>query len=783
MEVQLPNPPEELKAWQVAPDVNQTNSAPSPRVSATAGKPRKKKKLIWIDIDNSPHVPFFLPIIGELKKCGVELFLTARDTYQVCELIDYFSMPCRVIGRHYGKSKVLKVLGNCLRAVELLPIAVARRPDLAISHGSRAQVLAAKSLGIPTLVMHDYEHSTKTGFIEPDWILMPAVIPAEAMSRRADRVLKYHGLKEDVYISQFQPDASIFNQLHLDPSNLIVTLRPPATEAHYHNPESDVLFAETVHFLAEQPQVRMVVLPRSVKQNEQIRKEWAELIASGRIVIPSRALNGLNLIWFSDLVISGGGTMNREAAALGVPVYSIFRGKIGAVDKYLSENGKLILIEDAREVRTKIRLAHRVRPDRPCNERGMVLQSIIRNVVSILENDQPARNPTCAPEAIITTNRQYRHVMEGGNASATTCTALQTLINFPRPAIYQFDPLHDSRWDAFLREHARASLFHSSPWLRALKQTYGYAAVGYTTSAPREKLKNAMVFCRVESWLTGRRLVSLPFSDHCEPLVDRQEDLQALVDFLREELKRERWRYVELRPLTPIDALRSLHSASLSYNFFELDLRSDLDSIFRSLHKDSIQRKIRRAQREQLVYEEGIGNSFLNEFYRLLTETRRRHFLPPQPKRWFESLISCFGDALKIRIVRKNGQPLAGMLTLRYKDTLTYKYGASDSRFNNLGGVHLLYWSSIQEAKASGLRFFDLGRTDVDQTGLNIFKKRWGAKESLLTYYRYSVCEDMKHIFESPTSKTRPTAARKALAYMPNSLLSSIGSALYKHVG
>ena len=360
------------------------------KVTTSRGtKTSGNKKIVWIDIDNSPHVPFFLPIVEELQGLGVELVLTARAAYQVCDLIKLFSMPCQVIGRHYGKNKFLKVLGNCLRSAELLPVALKRRPHLAISHGSRAQVLVCRALGIPTLVMHDYEHSTKTGFIEPDWILMPDVIPNKLMSKKTERVLKYHGLKEDVYVPQFRPDPSIFAGLGLNQEELLVTLRPPATEAHYHNPESELLFNETVRFLANQPGVRTVVLPRSLVQNEQIRKDWADLVSSGRVIIPGAAVNGLNLIWFSDLVISGGGTMNREAAALGVPVYSIFRGKLGAVDRYLAENGRLVLIESVQEVATKIRLTRWTRPVRPNNGSSAVLQSIISSVVSILEKSGP----------------------------------------------------------------------------------------------------------------------------------------------------------------------------------------------------------------------------------------------------------------------------------------------------------------------------------------------------------------------------------------------------------
>src|SRR5258708_1277376 len=169
-------------------------------------------------------------------------------------------------------------------------------------------------------------------------------------------------------------------------------------------------------------------------------------------------------------------------------------------------------------------------------------------------------------------------------------------------AAHRFEPLNDRRWDTFLTKHSRASVFHSTPWLKALNQTYGYPVVGYTTSAPGEQLENALVFCRVESWLTGRRLVSLPFSDHCEPLVDRNEDLQVLVNAVQEETRREKWRYVEIRPLTPLTVTMSLHVATTQYSFHELDLRFDLETIFRNLHKNSIQRKIRRAEREKLCY-------------------------------------------------------------------------------------------------------------------------------------------------------------------------------------
>ncbi|MGA9882414.1 MAG: DUF354 domain-containing protein [Candidatus Acidiferrales bacterium] len=377
------------------PTIPESTTVPRPPTSSVSGPEIARSRVsngkkVWIDIDNSPHVPFFLPIIDELRARGIEVILTARDIYQVCDLLEFYNLPCKVIGRHYGKNKVLKVLGNCMRAVQLLPRTHKCRPDLAVSHGSRAQILVCKALGIPAVMMHDYEHSTKTGFLSPDWVFMPDVIPNKAMSGKEERILKYPGIKEDVYVPRFRPDPSLLNLLGIDPGHLIVTLRPPATEAHYHNPESDELFAETVRMLAEKPFVRAVTLPRNARQAEHLREKWREVIAAGTMIIPERPLDGLNIIWFSDLVISGGGTMNREAAALGVPVYSIFRGKIGAVDRYLQDAGRLVLVESVEQVRKKIVLTRRNRASLPDMEQRPTLQFVVDSIVTILEAKCPA---------------------------------------------------------------------------------------------------------------------------------------------------------------------------------------------------------------------------------------------------------------------------------------------------------------------------------------------------------------------------------------------------------
>jgi len=349
--------------------------------------------------------------------------------------------------------------------------------------------------------------------------------------------------------------------------------------------------------------------------------------------------------------------------------------------------------------------------------------------------------------------------------------------------LHRIEPLADPRWEAFVKRHPRGSVFHSPAWLEALRRTYGYEPVAYTTTAPGSPLRDGAVFCRVESRLTGRRLVSLPFSDHCDLLVKEPEDLAVFADGLERELQRENWRYIEIRPLRLTEMVNGLGQSSATYSFHELDLRPDLETLLGNCHRSSTQRKIQRALREGLVYAEGSDESLLDDFYRLLVLTRQRHRLPPQPKSWYRNLTESFGRDLKIRLALKDGRPVAGMLTLRYKDTLVYKNGGSDSRFHNLGAMHLLYWESIRDAKNLGLRRFDLGRTDAEQAGLIRFKSRWGAEQSTLTYTRFATKGHSQHIFDQNGSAWKMRLLKHAFAVAPRRLLPTLGSFLYRHAG
>jgi hypothetical protein len=291
---------------------------------------------------------------------------------------------CVKIGRHHGKNKLLKAAGLCYRAAQLAPLIRKEKPDLAVSHGSRSQLILASTLRIPSVLISDYEFVQGVPLVHPTWLIVPEVIPDEAIRWRRERLLRYPGIKEDVYVPDFTPDPSIVSELGLGRDEIVVTVRPPATEAHYHNPESEKLLDAVMGFILRAPETRIVLMPRNKRQSDSMRAIRPQWFAGGRAIIPQRAVDGLNLLWHSDLVVSGGGTMNREAAALGVPVYSVFRGAIGAVDRYLRDSGRLVLIEDPIEIPAKILIRKRSRGTAAIAKSSPALPVIIQHVEDML---------------------------------------------------------------------------------------------------------------------------------------------------------------------------------------------------------------------------------------------------------------------------------------------------------------------------------------------------------------------------------------------------------------
>ena len=362
------------------------------KVRAAQLKNGAARRKIWIDLDNSPHVPFFVPIVEALRNEGHEVIVTARDAYQVCDLIQFYGLPARVIGRHYGKSKILKVLGTFWRTAQLAAIMLRQKPDIAVSHGSRGCMMASLLLRIKGLTIADYEFAGKLNFMRTRWAAFPEVIPNDRLEGPGVTILKYPGIKEDVYLSRFHPDPELRTRIGISRNDLLVTVRPPAGEAHYHNPESESLLTEVLTTLSGHPDARVLLLPRNKRQEDELRAAWSEKIVAGKILIPSDVEDGLNIIWNSDLVVSGGGTMNREAAAMGVPVYSIFRGAIGAVDRYLVDQGRLTLLESVEDVRTKMKAVRREKSAlRAEKTTSPALETIVRYISSIAGLDGGGR--------------------------------------------------------------------------------------------------------------------------------------------------------------------------------------------------------------------------------------------------------------------------------------------------------------------------------------------------------------------------------------------------------
>jgi hypothetical protein len=343
---------------------------------------------IWIDLDNTPHVPFFIPLIRELEHRGHQVVLTVRDAFQVCELADEKGLPYIKIGRHYGKHAIWKVLGLLLRSTQLALFFLQHRMDVALSHGSRSQTLYCNLLRIPTILVADYEFTQTIPFAHPRWSIVPDVVSTLGMASKNKRIRHYRGIKEDVYVSEFTPDPILVKTLGLEPDDIMVTVRPPADEAHYRNPESTLFLIELMKRILQTPGIRSVLLPRNNLQELNFRRDHPDWFMNKKTVIPSKAVNGLNLLWFSDLVVSGGGTMNREAAALGLPVYSIFRGKTGGVDRMLEREGRLTMIHSAEEVWTKIKLERRKKDNTLDEKPRPALQDIISHVEDIIRIEQ-----------------------------------------------------------------------------------------------------------------------------------------------------------------------------------------------------------------------------------------------------------------------------------------------------------------------------------------------------------------------------------------------------------
>jgi uncharacterized protein len=307
-------------------------------------RPRK----VWIDLTNSPHVLFFRPILRRLDEAAVETVVTARDFAQTLGLLERYRIAHTVIGRHGGASVAGKGLGLVRRSSALVRFGRNKGISQAVSHGSNDLAIAARMLRLHSTVIHDYEGAAgmhRINFRLATKVMTPELIPYAVLARYGlteQRHRPYAGLKEQVVLADFRPDEGVYDELALDRARPIVVLRPPATMSLYHRGIQNTVFDDVLARLVG-GDAQVVLLPRTPAQ----ARSFAAL--SG-VIIPARPVDGPSLVWVADAVVSAGGSMNREAAVLGVPTWTTFAGELGAVDRWLVEQGRMQVLERAEDL-------------------------------------------------------------------------------------------------------------------------------------------------------------------------------------------------------------------------------------------------------------------------------------------------------------------------------------------------------------------------------------------------------------------------------------------------
>ncbi len=311
---------------------------------------------VWIDMTAPAHVLVFRPLIEILRGRGDDVEITARDYAQTLELLDLHGLQAdEVIGRHAGRSRLQKARQMTWRLGALRRWAREREFDVALAHGSHELTISARRLGIPSSTTFDYEFATlqhQLGCRAATRVVVPDAIPAERLQPygvRPPKLVQYPGLKEEYYLADFEPDRSLLERFGVDPARVLVVLRPPPDVSLYHR-HSNPLFPQTLEHLGRADDVHAFVLPRTEEQREFVRG-----LALPSVIVPEGAVDAQSLIELADLVVSAGGTMNREAAALAVPVYTTYGGRLGGVDEELIRDGRLKPLTDPRALELRKR--------------------------------------------------------------------------------------------------------------------------------------------------------------------------------------------------------------------------------------------------------------------------------------------------------------------------------------------------------------------------------------------------------------------------------------------
>jgi predicted glycosyltransferase len=310
---------------------------------------------IWMDMTAPAHVLVFRPIIERLRAQGHDVELTARDYAQTVQLLELHGIEARVFGRHGGASRSRKLAALVSRTVSARRFAAKGDFDLAVAHGSNDLAIAAASLGVPALNTFDYEFAATQHHIGcrlANRVMIPDRIPPDRMERYGagpDKLVQYPGLKEEYYLADFEPDQGIMDRMGVDQSRVSVVVRPPPDVSLYHR-KSNKLFPEVLNFVGNHEGVQAVVLPRTEEQ-----RQFVKALGLPSVIVAERAVDAQSLIALADLVVSAGGTMNREAVALGTPVYTTYGGRLGGVDEALMHEGRLRPLTSARALELKKR--------------------------------------------------------------------------------------------------------------------------------------------------------------------------------------------------------------------------------------------------------------------------------------------------------------------------------------------------------------------------------------------------------------------------------------------
>ena len=334
---------------------------------------------VWIDMTAPAHVLVFKPLVEIMRGRGDEVEITARDYAQTLQLLELHGLEAdAVMGRHAGRSRLQKARQMTSRLGALRKWAKGREFDIALAHGSHELTISARRLGIPSSTTFDYEFATlqhQLGCRAATRVVVPDAIPPERLEKygvRPPKLVQYPGLKEEYYLADFEPDRSLLDRFGVDPSRVLVVLRPPPDVSLYHR-HSNPLFPQTLEHLGRSEDVQAFVLPRTVEQ-----REYVKGLALPSVIVPEDAVDAQSLIALADLVVSAGGTMNREAAALGVPVYTTYGGRLGGVDEQLIRDGRLKPLTDPRALELTKRdpaAAPRVRRE-PSDMLGFLLSAL-----------------------------------------------------------------------------------------------------------------------------------------------------------------------------------------------------------------------------------------------------------------------------------------------------------------------------------------------------------------------------------------------------------------------